>query len=423
MEWQRLIADVACEVDPATGRPAYREVFVTVPRQSGKTTLFLAWEIHRCLRWPNQPQRSVFTAQTGKDARDKWVDELFPQIRASKLNRYVRAINEGMGNEAVKFRNGSLIRLLSTSSSSGHSKTIHQAVMDEIWHDVDDRREQGLRPAMITVPDAQILLCSTAGTAASTVYNRKVIQGRNAVSDDSGEGMAYFEWSAPDEWDPDDEDSWWEFMPALGHTIGPEAIRTEREAMEDGEFRRAYGNKPTAGADLIIPEAIWNAACSDTVSPRGTLRYGLDLSEDRSSASIVAYGRRVIELIENRRDVGWVVRRVNELTARHGGTVAFDLGGPAGALKDKIRKASPLSGRDAVQATQTLYDDIIDGQVKFRQDPRFDQAVEGAVKRPMGDNWVFSRKASQADVTPLVAAAMAYRRPARQRSGRVWGHR
>src|SRR5688572_27533433 len=222
MPWQRLVADVGGEIDPLTGLPAYREIRVTVPRQSGKTTLFLSWQINRCVsrRWKH-PQRSVFTAQTGKDARDKWIDELFPLIRNSQIKSLVSVkgsrleINEGMGNEAIKFRTGSLIRLLSTSTSSGHSKTLHQAVMDEVWHDTDDRREQGLRPAMITVDDAQLLVCSTAGTVNSTVLNRKVETGREAVAEDLGFGVAYFEWSAPESWDPLDEASYVTFMPAL----------------------------------------------------------------------------------------------------------------------------------------------------------------------------------------------------------------
>src|SRR5262245_55344483 len=63
MPWQRLAADVGGEYDPATGVPYYREVIITIPRQSGKTTLFLSWQIDRCLapQWA-QPQRSVFTA-------------------------------------------------------------------------------------------------------------------------------------------------------------------------------------------------------------------------------------------------------------------------------------------------------------------------------------------------------------------------
>jgi hypothetical protein len=51
MPWQRLVADVAMEVDPATGLLAYREVDLTTPRQSGKTTLELAVLVHRCRTW------------------------------------------------------------------------------------------------------------------------------------------------------------------------------------------------------------------------------------------------------------------------------------------------------------------------------------------------------------------------------------
>ena len=207
MPWQRYVADVGCEIDPDTGLPAYREVVVTIPRQSGKTALFLAWQLDRSLNW-GRPQRSVFTAQTGKDARDKWLDELFPLIEHSRLSPLVKQVNKGMGNESITFKTGSGIRLASTSATSGHSKTLDQAVLDEIWHDVDDRREQGLWPAMITRPDAQLLVCSTAGTQTSTVYNRKVASGRLAVKEDTGRGVAYFEWSAPEDWDPSDEATW-----------------------------------------------------------------------------------------------------------------------------------------------------------------------------------------------------------------------
>ena len=43
MPWQQLVADVGLELDPESGLPAYREIVVTVPRQSGKTTLVLGW--------------------------------------------------------------------------------------------------------------------------------------------------------------------------------------------------------------------------------------------------------------------------------------------------------------------------------------------------------------------------------------------
>jgi hypothetical protein len=410
MPWQRLVAEAACEYDPKTERPYYTEIVVTVPRQSGKTTLFLSWQLDRCLNW-DRPQRSVFTAQTGKDARDKWLDELFPLIEGSELSALIarHGVNRGMGNESLKFRNGSLIRILSTSAASGHSKTIDQAVMDEIWHDADDRREQGLRPAMITRQDRQLLVCSTAGTAASTVYNRKVQVGRTAVEADSGHGIAYFEWSAPEEWDPTDRDSWWSFMPALGYTIAPESIEAERLALPDGEFRRAYGNVPTAGSEVLIPPEIWDKVNSDTAAPEGRVRFGLDVAEDRVAATIVVMGmNNVIEVIEHRTgDLGWIVERCNQLTRQHKAKVSIDATGPASVFRNQLERCDPIKGPDVLRACGALFDAIVEGRITFRRDPAMDAAVLGAVKRVVVDQWAWSRKGATADVTPLMAATLA----------------
>src|SRR5882757_3936768 len=48
MPWQRHVVDVACEIDPE-GLPVHRLVVVTVPRQSGKTTLWGPLALHRLL--------------------------------------------------------------------------------------------------------------------------------------------------------------------------------------------------------------------------------------------------------------------------------------------------------------------------------------------------------------------------------------
>src|SRR5213080_3916345 len=93
MPHQRMIAEVGGEVNRRTGLPAYRTVIGTV-----------SWQIHRCTapRWAH-PQRSAFTAQSGKDARDKWLDELFPLIRKSRVLRPGAGLTDricvGMGNE------------------------------------------------------------------------------------------------------------------------------------------------------------------------------------------------------------------------------------------------------------------------------------------------------------------------------------
>jgi hypothetical protein len=70
MPWQRRVADVAMELDPATGLLAYGEVDLTTPRQSGKTTLELAVLVHRARRWAGS--RMLYGAQDRIHARAKW---------------------------------------------------------------------------------------------------------------------------------------------------------------------------------------------------------------------------------------------------------------------------------------------------------------------------------------------------------------
>ncbi|MGH2596127.1 MAG: phage terminase large subunit family protein [Actinomycetota bacterium] len=407
MPWQQYVADVGCEILD-DGSPAYSEIIFTVPRQSGKTTLSFTWQLDRCLSW-GRPQRSAFTAQTGKDARDKWLDELFPALEHSPLAAAVSDLNRGNGNEAVKFHTGSLIRVLATSAGAGHSKTLDQAVLDEVWHDIDDRREQGLRPAMITRSDRQLLICSTAGTDASIVYNHKVTTGRRAVKEDSGIGIAYFEWSAPDDWDPADKATWWTFMPALGHTITPEAIEVERQAMKPEEFRRAYGNRSTRSVDRLIPLESWLGVVDEDAKPDGPVKFALDITEDRGAGSIVACDAQgVLELVEHRAGLEWIVPRANELAERYDARVWVDEGGPASSLLADLSKPHRVKQRDVLRACGAMFDAIEQQTVTFRADPLFDEAVAGVVKREVGDLWGWSRKASVTDITPLMAATLAF---------------
>src|SRR5258708_11907180 len=132
---------------------------------------------------------------------------------------------------------------------------------------------------MITVADAQTLICSTAGTAASVILDRYTELGRAAAEADTGYGTAYFEYSAPDGWDPADEESYYGFMPALcpdppcrcgradggwRHTITMDAVRSERVSMEAPEFARAYGNIPDLSGQKLDRVDLSNwGACAD----------------------------------------------------------------------------------------------------------------------------------------------------------------
>ena len=79
-----LVADVSHEIDPATGQLWYREVVMTVPRQSGKTTEMLAVAVRRAVGH-RLPQVITYTAQSRIKAREKWEDEHVKILEKSSL--------------------------------------------------------------------------------------------------------------------------------------------------------------------------------------------------------------------------------------------------------------------------------------------------------------------------------------------------
>lgn len=417
MPWQQQVADVAGEIDPETGLLAYREVWVLVMRQSGKTTWELSTETERCVSW-DTPQRVVYTAQNGWEAKTKLLEDQVPILQASPLGKLITPAGGGrvrraQGDWGINFGSGSRIDVLGSSGSAGHGRTVDLGVIDEAWKDEDDRREQALLPAMITRPWAQLIGASTMGTDASVYLNRKVDAGRHWAVEDPGAGVAYFEFSIPEDADIDDPEVWWTYMPALGYTITEEAVAHARQTMEDGEFRRAFGNQRTAGGgERIIPPELWDRVVAPTAAPEHNLTFGLDINHDRSSAAICVSDGETIEMVDHLPGTGWLVERASQLVEAWGGEVVLDGGGPAVSVADELEelrvKVRRLQGGEIAAACGRIYDAIADGKVKVRPSQSLDEAVAGVAKRPTGDRFVWSRSTSLADVTPLVAATMAY---------------
>jgi phage terminase large subunit-like protein len=422
MPWQRQVADVALELLP-NGEPAYREIGVTVPRQSGKTTLVLAVALDRATLYkPGTPQTILYTAQTGLDARTKLLDDLYDgTISGTEIDRLVRRVYRAKGEERIKFVTNSVLKIMASGEHSGHGKTLNLGFIDEAFADYDDRREQAIKPAMVTKSDAQIWWLSTAGTDDSIFLLAKEELGRRAIEADTGRGLAYFEWSADPESDRDDVDSWWEFMPALGHTIDVETIKSDSATMKPEEFDRAYRNLWTAQAASVIAPALWEACQSESAAPNpASLAFGIDVAPDRSAAAIVAADPNgEIELVEFRNGVDWLAPRANELARTHRATIALDGGGPAGGLLDDLDRPTAVGGVDVSRACAAFYDAATAGELSVRPSGPLNAAVRGAVKKELGDRFVWSRKASSENAAPLVAATLALwaaRHPERRKS-------
>lgn len=445
MPWQRQVIDTIMEIDPATGRLAYREWRVTVPRQSGKTTLILPKLVYRCLGPLGRRQRVVYTAQTHKDAKKKWETEHVEQLRDCPVFDERTPLNPGgmytvrlaAGSERLTWHGTDSIHSIDASTEkAGHGGTLDEAIIDEAFARPDWAVEQSMRPAMVTRANAQLGITSTAGASKvkSPYLWAKVEDGRARAEAGQTKGIAYFEWSAGEDIDLNDPTMWWSFMPALGHTITPEAIEADREGLanQPGEFDRAYGNRWPGAATVIqaIPAESWEACRDPDASIEGRWVWGVDVSPERNWAAIAAAGytstgRELIENVDYRAGPPtWVVPRLLELAERHNNwIVGLDASGPAGALIPALESAgSEWSGFTVLKASQqdkakacgALFDAAVSADAQgaadrlvHRGQMELDVALSAAEKYRIGDTWLWSRGASLGDISVLYAVTIA----------------
>jgi len=438
MPWQQAVADVILEIDPKTGRLAYSQFGLTVPRQSGKSVFILAKSVHRAsaTRFFGRRQNIVYTAQTRKDARKKWEDDYAADIEGSRVFKSKIAIHKGNGNEHFSFPNASRFGIESATEKSGHGGTLDEAYIDEAFSQIDARLEQAFRPAMITRPNKQLGWISTAGwTDASAYLQAKVKLGRAAVLANSGHGLAYFEWSAPDDADPGDPDVWRACMPALGRVredgsgITVESIAAEFDDMELPDFKRAYLNmwvpKPVEAVEAAVPPEMW-AQCLDRDSQiASTPVFVLDVSPSQSWSAIGAAGIREdglphVEITasdavgtDHLPGADWVVPRFVQLAERWPGLkVVIAAGGAAESLVPALTKAGievdPVKGGDIAAACGLIYRLATTAGMRHRGQRELTDALAAARKNVEDgeQGWRWGRKKSAADITCLYVATL-----------------
>lgn len=418
MPWQQRVADVAGEIDPATGRFIYRKVVVLVPRQSGKTTLDLSENVYRCVGFKT-PQMITYTAQTRNDARLKFMAQEETLLRPSPFRSKYK-LREAPGSEGIKWTNGSHFGLASTTEKSGHGPTLDKGTIDEAFAQTDNRSEQAMRPAMIT-RDAQLWVFSTAGTANSVYLNAEIEKGRARVESGQYGSVAYFEFSAGPDDDPDDELTWWRTMPALGRTAPIESVRAEHDDMKPRDFARAYLNITDNGpaADSVVDPDKWEAMATLTHLV-GKRAFALDVRPDRTWAAVSwagtdENGENLAEVIKHERGTGWIIPYFvekfdrNPLYARRVYMVA---GKQAALMAADFETAGIdlvlLSRLDYATACADYYDGVENETVFHRATGQMplETAIAGAAWTT-GDARVWNVVKSTADICPLVAATIA----------------
>jgi phage terminase large subunit-like protein len=413
MDWQRLVLDVALEVED--GRLVYRDVVLSTMRQQGKSSLLLVLWLTRCLLWPGQVVR--YTAQSGQHARKKWEEEWLPIIERSPLAGNVK-IRRQNGSEGIAFPNGSRQGLVATNHTAGHGDVCDLICLDEVFAYQDARLEQGLRPTTATRDQPQFWITSTAGTPDRSPYLlEKVERGRAAVEAGLDHSLAFFEWAADPEAEPGDVATWRACMPALNRTITEDAVRAAWESMSRHEFMRSYLNAWTSSmGDALIDIERWNSLAEPAAPRPEWCVLGLDVAPQGKSGSIVAVGEDGeflrLAVLEHGPGTDWIVPALQRIRAEYGEPhLLVDSKACASLLPELERvsdfKITALGTAEIPPACDFFLRMTRESRLRHRGERELLVAIDGAAERKLGDGWAWSRRNSGVDITSLVAATIA----------------
>lgn len=425
MPFQRFIADVAGELDPATGLPARSLVVITGPRQIGKSHMALSGVGQRCMSRPNF--RAWYTAQTGGDARDQFLKFNDEVVADTPLERIVRTLR-GNGHELMRFPNKSTLRPHPPTEEALHGKQSDRNDIDEAWafDELEGKQLlQAISPTQLTRPGAQTFIWSAGGTARSTWLANLVARGR--AGDPS---ICYIELGIPDDLPLDDLEAIAAYHPAYGHTITLDSLRNLRTQLEDdAEFARAAGNRWTEVIGGAISAGTWSSVRHPGEIPDAIpLGFGAARAEDGShvvvAAAAVVDGYVVVEVLDVLPAYG-AAAKVKAWAA--GDPLAVVPTGPhAGLADDLVKVRTPnlmqLSARDSYAAVEKLLDALPHRGYRFRPSEALDDAVKVAARRRVADGgYAWSRTEAGPSIAALEAAtnaawAVTHRRLGKPRS-------
>ena len=389
------------------------QVGVVVPRQQGKGVILEARALaglflleERYIIWT---AHELKTAQAAFLRLRGWIDG------SPELSAMVRQMYTGNTENSIVLNDGRTLRFLARTHGSGRGLTADALILDEAYA-LKQGELAALMPTIATSENPQTIYTSSAGMPNSEVLASVRERGMNPKT----KGLAYFEWSAEDDADPDDMRALAQANPGLGTRLSLDHVASERAAMDDETFKRErLGIWAKIGGDSAIPEASW-AACLDHDSVAGSrVVFAVDVPPARDVATIAAVSERAdgvrhVEVVDRRAGVSWVPSRLRELRDRWSPlAVVLDEGSAAGALLPDVKREGvrtvPLSMKQYGQACAGVYDAVQQRKLAHTGQVELDDAVASARVRGVGESlWKWDRKNQVSDISPLIAVTHAW---------------
>lgn len=445
LPWQRWWLIHALELRP-DGSFRFRTIVTLVARQQGKT-----WLLKILALWAmylGVARLVLGSAQSLDIARESWQGACDIAADTPELAAEVSNVRQANGEQCLTLINGARYRITASTGKAGRGLSVDLLILDELREHRDWAAWAALSKTTMARPNALTVCISNAGDDRSVVLNQlrdaalRILEaltallaaGDHAGAESADDGLALFEWSAPDGCELADPDGWAQAMPGLGHgTITEAAVRSAMATDSPAVFRTELLCQRVPTLDSAVDPAAWKA-CADrggSLAPvRSRVALCLDVSPDYAHVTLVAGARLADGRVRLQPAGAWSGPDALEqaraalpalIEAIQPAEIGWFPSGPSAALgaelrslRLRFRRAVPKYEQDAAtgvrrlvldneeefarlstalerEACQTLAADVSANRVIQPDDPLLNAHVFGATKLRHGDGWRFGR--------------------------------
>jgi phage terminase large subunit-like protein len=416
MPWQELVAIESMRVKDDE-RWAFPQIGVLVARQQGKSHLMRLRILWGLL---NGEKLQILSAHKLAVSLEHFNQLLDLIEQHDWLMAQMKKIRRTNGQEEIQFLNNARFKVVANNAAGRGYAGAETIYLDELREHKDYGAWSAITKTQLAAKNPALFAFSNAGDATSTVLNEMRDRGLATIQGVT-DSLLWLEWSAPPNTNISIESAAWA-NPAMGRTVHVDNIKAtfnEPEAVVRTEVMCQWVDTLQSPWS---PNA-WNQ-CADpdlVVEPGQQTYLAFDVTPRRNQASLVAS-----QIIDGKIALG-LVQTFDSDTALDDLTIAnavadwakaYDVTEIAyskntgQAVAARLASAgimtTAIDGRAFAMACDQMLSAMEHHRLIHKDEVTFNKHVSACARIPFAEGgWLIGRRASNANVTGAVAAAMA----------------
>lgn len=434
LDFQRDVINDIYRLDDE-GKRKHRTYLLGLPRKNAKTTLAAALGVYHLIA-DDADAAPVAIAAAGDRQQARLVfDEVRRMIQA---NEDLASVCTVYRNEVKCHRNGGTFRVVSADAGLQQGLNPSFVVIDEYHVHKTAELFDALSLGSATRSQPLTLVISTAGFDLESPLGRLYRYGAKVTSgevEDPSFGMTWWGPTENEEYDLHDPKVWARFNPAWDHFMNQGEFESAHRRTAQAPFIRYRLNGWTKAENSWLPAGVFEGLASERrLEPGEPVVLGFDGAWQSDSTALVACSveePRHIEIIglwekpDDQSAMGWrtpiheVYSTITDAFERF--TVVELAADPwrfEQSLASLAEEGYPVvefptgSVQRMTQATQAMFDAVIDGRLSHNGDPALTRHFSNAVLREdaRGARVTKDRRGSTRKIDAAVASIIAHHR-------------